>query len=135
MRLFLSILIAGVLQQVNPGASFQSSVDSSPLKTVELFKKGIDANDMLSVVKLMADEEGAGPLAQAKYEQMQRSLEGLSSMWRPATFTYGEVTYTDQSKTSATVKVEIKNLSQEAKFALLKFGTAWYIFDIEIYFK
>ncbi|HEX9828989.1 MAG TPA: hypothetical protein VGB10_02145 [Bacteroidota bacterium] len=136
MKLLLSILIATLLQQGNPQSNSQAGSDSTPLKTVELFKKGIDENDMLVICKVMSDEEGTGPLKQASYEQMQSSLEGLSTMWRAKPFTYGETTYTGgNTATSATVKVEVKSLKQEVNFVLEKYGNSWYIFDIEIFFR
>lgn len=111
-------------------------IGDTPQKTVEEFKKSVDENDMYAVCQVVTEEDGSGPLKSIRFEQMSRSLESLTSLWRGQPFIYGDVEIsTDKKPDQATVKVEVPNLSQEVKFVLLKFGNAWYIFDMEIYFK
>jgi hypothetical protein len=133
MSVFAQIaLVVLLLQQVNP----QSPVNDTPLKTVEQFKATLDRGDLVGLCPLMAEEDASGPLKRIHYEEMQRSLENLMTMWRSQRFIFGAVELgTGKQANQANVRVEVPSLSQQIKFTLLKFGNAWYIFDMEIYFK
>lgn len=125
-------VVAFLLQQPSP----QTLVNDTPVKTVEQFKATLDRSDLAGLCLFMAEDDASGPLKRIHYEQMQRSLENLMVMWRGQRFVYGTVELgTGKQANQASVKVEVPNLSQQIKFVLLKFGTAWYIFDMEIYFK
>jgi hypothetical protein len=127
--LYSSLVLVGL---VTTGAF---AFGDSPLKTVQQFKQALDANNAAALCRLMAEEDGSGPLKLVHYEQMQRSIEGLVTLWRGVPFTYGTESATTSRQNQATIKVEVPSLSQEVKFILLKFGNEWYIFDMEIYFK
>ncbi len=107
----------------------------TPFKSVQGFKAALDNNDLSTLCQYMAEDDGSGPLKRIHYEQMQRSIEGLVSLWRGVPFSYPNEPVYNKTRTEATIKVEVPTLSQEIKFTLLKFGNAWYIFDVEIYFR
>lgn len=108
----------------------------TPVSVLQRFKAALDKLDYSVICRLMAEEDASGPLKPVRYEQTQRSLEGLVNMWRGTPFQYGDVSMqTVENLQQSTVRVSILNLRQEVKFVLLKFGSSWYIFDIEIYFK
>lgn len=126
------LLVVLLLQQTSP----QTPVNDTPLKTIEQFKATLDKSDLAGLCLFMAEDDASGPLKRIHYEPMQRSLENLMTMWRGQRFVYGAVELgTGKQANQASVRVEVPNLSQQIKFVLLKFGNAWYIFDMEIYFK
>lgn len=128
----LSVLVLGIIVAGMPESAL---ANDAPLKAIQAFKEALDANDLATMCQYMSDEEGTGPLKRVNYEQMQRSVEGLVSLWRGVPFSYNDVPTVTSKQTEVTVKVDVPSLSQEVKFTLLKFGNAWYIFDMEIYFK
>lgn len=128
----LSVLVLGIIVAGMPTSALASD---TPLKAIQAFKEALDANDLATMCQYMSDEEGTEPLKRVNYEQMQRSVEGLVSLWRGVPFSYNDVPTLTSKQTEVTVKVDVPSLSQEVKFTLLKFGSAWYIFDMEIYFK
>jgi hypothetical protein len=111
----------------------------TPVSVLQKFKAGLDKADYAAMCRLMAEEDGTGPLKPVLYEQMQRSLEGLVKLWRGIPFQYGtaEIQELNEngSRTVGTVQVNVLNLRQEVRFVLLKFGQSWYVFDLEIYFE
>jgi hypothetical protein len=114
----------------------QAAVNDTPLKTVQQFKITLDNSDLAGLCLFMAEDDGSGPLKRLHYESMQRSLENLVTMWRGQRFVFGAVEMrTTKQQQRATVNVEVPSLSQQIQFTLLKFGNAWYIFDMEIYFR
>ncbi|HXG37296.1 MAG TPA: hypothetical protein VNL36_00855 [Bacteroidota bacterium] len=133
MNIFVHIILAVfLLQQATP----PTPVNDTPLKTVEQFKATLDKSDLAGLCLFMAEDDASGPLKRIHYEQMQRSLENLMTMWRGQRFIYSVVEIgTGKQANQASIKVEVPNLSQQIKFVLLKFNNAWYIFDMEIYFK
>lgn len=128
----LSILL---LAMVMAGMPINALGNDTPLKAIQAFKQALDANDLATMCQYMSDEEGTGALKRVNYEQMQRSVEGLVSLWRGVPFSYGDEPTVTSKQVEVAVKVDVPSLSQEVKFTLLKFGNAWYIFDMEIYFK
>lgn len=128
----LSVLLLGIFIT---GMPTNALGNDTPLKAVQAFKQALDANDLATLCQYMSDEEGTEPLKRVNYEQMQRSVEGLVSLWRGVPFSYNDIPTVTSKQTEVTIKVDVPSLSQEVKFTLLKFGNAWYIFDMEIYFK
>ena len=110
--------------------------EAAPTDIVRQFKERLDENDFQGACKLMAETDQSGPLKLKHYEQMQLSLDGLAKMWAGATFSIGNAQInSDALPPSATVAVTFAHPNQEVKVKLLKFDSAWYIVDIEIYFK
>ncbi|MEP0821960.1 MAG: hypothetical protein HRF44_03845 [Ignavibacterium sp.] len=138
LRVFTVVALWMVLTPLVAGQQHDTSKVKveTPVSVLQKFKTALDKSDYATICRLLAEDDGSGPLNPVRYEQAQRSLEGLVNMWRGVPFQYGEVTTRIMENTEqATVLVSILNLQQSVKFVLLKFGPSWYIFDIEIYFK
>lgn len=131
----MGILLIAIVPAMARQDSTKTQTET-PVLVLQKFKAAVDRNDYATICKLMAEDDASGPLKPVRYEQMQRSLEGLVNMWRGTPFHYSTVTVqTKEGLHQSTVHVNVLNLRQEVRFVLLKFGTSWYIFDIEIFFK
>lgn len=134
-RMGLAVLVAALLL---PTKAVSQAMDASddPLTTVQQFKNSLDADNVSTMCKLMAESDGSGPLSRLHFEKMQSSMSELIKLWQYTSFAYGgsEIN-TGKTPFQATVRVIASQLKQEVKFTLLKFGSNWYISDIEIYFK
>lgn len=120
-------------QQVMVG---QAPANDTPLRALQSFKGKLDENDLVAACGLMAESDGSGPLKREHYEQMQTSLDGLAKMWEGVEFYFGgpEVN-TSKQPNVAVATASLNRPKQEVNFTLLKFGTNWYISDIQIFFK
>ncbi len=130
-----SVAILSLAMPTSAVAQTTESTDAV-LKTVQLFKSSLDQDSVTTMCGLMAEEDGSGPLKRLHYEKMQSSLSELIKLWQYASFTYTEPDInTSKMPYRAVVRVGASQLKQDITFTLLKFGTGWYISDIEIYFK
>ncbi len=135
LAIAVSALILTLAIPTIAGAQTTESTDAA-LKTVLLFKSSLDQDSITTMCGLMAEEDASGPLKRLHYEKMQSSLSELVKLWQYAQFTYGEANInTSKTPYRAVVRVSASQLRQDITFTLLKFGTGWYISDIEIYFK
>ncbi len=126
----------GLLLLPTTAASQTSESTDAVLKTVQLFKSSLDQDSITTMCQLMTEDGGAGPLKPLHFEKMQSSLSELIKLWKYASFSYNEPEIsTAKTPYRAVVNVEASQLRQRITFTLLKFGSNWYISDIEIYFK
>lgn len=131
-------LAALIMTMVSPAiaVSQATTVSADPMTTVEQFKKSLDADDVESMCELMAESDGSGPLKRLHFEKMQSSMSELIKLWQYTPFSYGASEINDgKTPYRATVQVIARQMKQEVRFTLLKFGARWYISDIEIFFK
>lgn len=128
--------VIGVLALVIGLSGGLQAQASAPAPTVQKFKEYLDQGAVESICRLMAEHDRSGPLSAKNYDAMRTSMENLVPLWRGESFAYGSISV-DESKlpARATINVKILRLKQDARFTLLRFGTLWYIADIEIFFK
>ncbi len=131
----LAAVLALLLLPATAVAQTSESTDAV-LKTVQLFKSSLDQDSITTMCELMTEDGGAGPLKRLHFEKMQSSLSELINLWRYTPFSYNEPEIsTAKVPYRAVVNVTASQLKQNITFTLLKFGSNWYISDIEIYFK
>ncbi len=124
----LTVPILGVAQ-VTEGST-------DPQRVVQNFKGSLDDDNISGMCASMTESDRSGPLNRIHYETMQSSVTELVKLWRYASFTYTGVEIQDErTPNRALVHVTAAQLRQDITFTLLKFGSGWYICDIEIYFK
>jgi hypothetical protein len=130
------VCIAATMLLSSGGLAQESETSGTPLDVVEQFKSSLDQDSVSVMCSLMAEDDDSGPLKPLHFEKMQSSLSELIKLWQYASFSYDEPTI-DATRTPnrARVRVSISQLHQQVTFTLLKFGSSWYISDIEIYFK
>ena len=128
VALLFSIFLAGLQEAV--------AQEATPTATVRQLIDKLVQNDLSGACKLMTETDQSGPLTLKHYEQMQLSLGGLSKMWQDASFSIGEEQINAEAQPpSATVTIALSHPKQDVKVKLLKYASAWYVGDIEIYFK
>jgi hypothetical protein len=130
------VVVMAVMLIPSKAVSQASDDSEDPLSTVQQFKKNLDADDISSMCERMSESDGSGPLARLHFEKMQSSMSELVKLWQYTSFSYSSSQiFADKTPNQAIVMVTATQLKQEVKFTLLKFGSGWYISDIEIYFK
>ncbi len=132
----LYALVIAVLALPTPAFAQVNGSSTDPTATVQSFKKSLDAADVTGMCKFMAESDSSGPLNPLHFEKMQSSMSELIKLWQFASFSYNDADIDDgKTPAQAVVRISISQMKQEVRFSLLNFGTAWYIIDIEIYFK
>ncbi len=107
-----------------------------PQVVVQNFKASLDDDNISGMCAVMAETDRSGPLSRLHYETMQGSMSELVKMWRYVSFTFGQVEiHNEKTPNWALVHISADQLKQEITFTVLKFGSGWYICDVEIYFR